>query len=166
MPRGLRALALIVFASVAGLLGARAAEVEPDPACTWESAEAVGVIALDRSELRYRGYCVRVRGMLDTRSIGVTRRGDRNERVFIGAYFAEPAMRDDYITARSVEVLGIVGHCRDICADENEALQRQAEAERNGVAPEASEDIPLCMPVGHCHYYDDPYILVQAVRQG
>ena len=134
------------------------------PHCTWETASRISVDTLERSEERLKGQCVRVRGMLDYRSLSTTRSTGITSReiTFIGAYFADDALRQSFLNhPRRVEALGAVGHCRDICAEADKANRMQSV----NADPNDSEVLAgICMPIGHCHFYDDPYVTVQAVR--
>jgi hypothetical protein len=136
----LAALAIALLASVT----AGRAEIEPQP-CAWESAEVVSVRRLDRDQADLRGRCVRVLALNDGWALRSQRRGRAGvEETFIGAYFEEDALHASLAERpRRVEVLGVVGHCSDICSN-------------------SSEDV-ICMPVGFCHYYDGPYVMISAV---
>lgn len=110
---------------------------------------------------------MRVSGWLNGWAI-YSNRQERNsnhlETTFVGAYFDEPALADALQDRpRSGQALGVVGHCADVCADNYRQWEEErAAAEREGREP--SQDLPFCMPVGFCHYYDDPYVSVQQVR--
>jgi hypothetical protein len=84
------------------------------------------------------------------------------QETFIGAYFDDDALHASLRERpRRVEALGVVGHCSDICADENDAMRRELAAARaEGREPE----ITICMPAGFCHYYEDPYVMIEDVR--
>lgn len=121
-------------------------EAQP-PACTWETAQPISLRVLERSDERLVGQCVRVRGDLSARDMSVERRrsATTTEETIIGAYFVDNDMRSTFSERpRFTQALGVVGHCRNVCADAD---------------PEA-----ICMPIGHCHYYDDPYVMIQDVR--
>jgi hypothetical protein len=99
---------------------------------------------------------VRLRARLDGWGLYANRphRGfDASQYDFIGAYSDDPGLLDPFrARERSVEVLGVVGHCSDICAD------------GGGVQPTDAADTVICMPAGFCHYHDDPYVMITAVR--
>lgn len=137
-------LAVIALA----VCGVAWAQSESTPAeCTWEIAIEIGVRALERSGERLVGQCVRVRGHLNARDMRVERRlsATTAEETLIGAYFVDASTRTALSERpRYAQALGVVGHCSNVCDD--------ADAEA------------ICMPVGHCHYYDDPYVMIQDVR--
>lgn len=154
-------LAALSIALIAPL-AAGWAQTEP-AACTWETAEPISVRALERSRTALRGRCVRVFGRTDGWALRVSeRRGVAGEETFIGAYFNDDALHSSFTEhPRRVEALGVVGHCSDICAEENEAMLRELDAARaEGREPE----ITICMAAGFCHYYEDPYVMIQDVR--
>lgn len=164
--------ALVLLLAALALAAPLALAQNRAPACTWETAEAISVAALERSGAHHRGRCVRVRGLTDGWAMrSRERRGAVGEEIFIGAYVDDEALgRELRRRPRRVEALGVVGHCRDICAEENELLdvagaagsrREMAAARAEGRAPES---LVICMASGYCHYYDDAYLRIQAVR--
>jgi hypothetical protein len=136
-------LAVMVLA-ICGVAWAQSAATT---ACTWENARTVSLLALEASGERLVGQCVRVRGQLTARDMSVERRRGATTTVetTIGAYFVDRSVQVALADRpRYVQALGVVGHCRNVCADSD---------------PDA-----ICMPIGHCHYYDDPYVMIQDVR--
>jgi hypothetical protein len=120
---------------------------QSDAPCTWDSAQAMSVRALERAQADLRGRCVRVRAQSDGWALRVSeQRGIAGEETLIGAYFEDEALRASLAERpRRVEALGVVGHCSDICAN--------------------SGDDVVCMAVGYCHYhYGDPYVMISAVQ--
>jgi hypothetical protein len=155
-------LAALTIALLAPL-AAGWAQTEP-AACTWETAEPVSVRALERSQTAFRGRCVRVLGETDGWALSASRRrGVAGEEIFIGAYVDDDALRSSLRERpRRTEVLGVVGHCSDICAEENEAMRRELDAAHaEGREP---ENLVICMAAGFCHYYEDAYVQIQDVR--
>jgi hypothetical protein len=122
--------------------------------CSWESAERVTVRGLDGAEGGEPGRCVRLRAELDGWMLSDARRhrGLRAAQTdFIGAYSRDEALLDGFAERpRRVEVLGRVGHCGDICAE--------------GETRDEEGNVVICMAIGFCHYYDDPYVMIEAVR--
>jgi hypothetical protein len=140
-----------------------ASSQQPAP-CTWETARPVTVRTLNGAPTRWVGACVRVRADLDRRSLSTTRRerATVTERTSIGAYFADETLSDAasaWSRPRRVEALGVVGLCRNICADANARASAAAGASSGGVTT-----FTVCLPAGWCHYYDDPYVLIDAIR--
>lgn len=142
-------------AALFAIAGATWAQDSAPSRCTWQTAERLTVRGIDAAGTGLRGRCVRVRARLD----GWALRADRPHRGlaasqydFIGAYSDDPALLEPYREReRRVEVLGVVGHCSDICAD-------------GGVRQDAEGNTIICMATGFCHYYADPYVLIEAVR--
>jgi hypothetical protein len=79
-------------------------------------------------------------------------RGLREAQIdFIGAYSHSENLMDSFSERpRRVEVLGRVGHCADICAE--------------GETRDEDGNVVICMATGFCHYYYDPYVMIEAVR--
>lgn len=154
---------LLAAAVVAILLGADANLAQSQTnaeQCDWRTARSMSVIGIERSGERFKGQCVRTYGQLTSRNVGAE--GPGGEYVFIGAYFDDELLRDTFdVRPRTVRVLGVLGHCSDTCRDiEAQNAQEAVRAAAEGRQP----DEILCMPIGHCHYYNDPYIQVQAVH--
>jgi hypothetical protein len=145
-------VAVLVAIALLALVGASWAQQRDAPRCTWSTAEYASVSRLERSRTDFRGHCVRVRAELDGWKLSVTRStGGGAIEYFIGAYSGDEALlRAFQNRPRRVEVLGVVGHCSDICANSPTTT------------PEGYTNV--CMPVGFCHYYDDPYVMIEAVR--
>jgi hypothetical protein len=152
-------LPAIAIAGVLALIVPAQSQTEA-PRCDWRTARSISVVGIERSGQRHKGECVRTYGQLTARIIGASARG--GEYVFVGAYFEDQALRDAFIDQpRTVHVLGVLGHCDDACRDADEQNQREIRAAAaEGREPEEI----LCMPIGHCHHYSDPFITVQAVR--
>jgi hypothetical protein len=138
----------VTFALIALLAcGAALAQSSAPRDCAWETAERISLRELERSGERLVGRCVRVRGELNARNMRVERRlgATITESTMIGAYFIDGALRASFSERpRHTQALGVVGHCRNVCA--------------------AADPDTICMPSGHCHYYDDPYVMIQRVR--
>ena len=137
-------LAVLTIALIAPF-AAGWAQTEPEP-CTWENAEPISVYALEHSGAALRDRCVRVFAETDGWALRVwRRRGIAGETTFVGAYFDDETLRSSLAERpRRIEALGVVGHCGDICAG-------------------AADDV-ICMPVGFCHYYHDPYVQIRDIR--
>jgi hypothetical protein len=146
----------MLVALTATAIGVAAAQQERSAApCTWDVATPLTVRGIDASETNLRGRCVRLRARLDGWGLYADRphRGfDAAQYDFIGAYANDPALLAPFREReRRVEVLGVVGHCSDICAD-------------GGVQQDADGNTVICMATGFCHYYGDPYVMIEAVR--
>jgi hypothetical protein len=145
--------AAALFAVLLAVVGAASAQPERAP-CDWDTAEPVTVRGLDSVEGGAPGRCVRLRAELDGWMLSDVRphRGLRAAQTdFIGAYSHSENLMDSFNERpRRVEVLGRVGHCGDICAE--------------GETRDAEGNVVICMATGFCHYHDDPYVMIDAVR--
>ncbi|MGQ0533106.1 MAG: hypothetical protein ACT4OF_10520 [Caulobacteraceae bacterium] len=145
------ALCAILLAAI-GAAWAQEGRAQTD--CTWETAERLSVRRIDGAETGLRGRCVRVRAELDGWQLSAARPQRRSVAApidFIGAYSRDATLLEPFRErSRRVEVLGVVGHCSDICAGEH--------------GRDEQGSTTICMPTGFCHYYDDPYVMIEAVR--